>query len=40
VLLNEEALKLKKAKLPPDDPEILDSMNNLAISYFPHGQAR
>jgi tetratricopeptide (TPR) repeat protein len=31
--LREETLALRKAKLPPDHPDTLQSMGNLAISY-------
>ena len=31
--LREETLALQKAKLGPDHPDTLSSMNNLAISY-------
>ncbi len=34
----EETLALRKAKLGPDHPDTLKSMNNLAISYADAGQ--
>ena len=37
--LMEETLKLLKAKLGPDHPDTLTSMNNLALGYQDAGQA-
>ena len=36
--LHEETLALQKAKLGPDHPDTLSSMNNLATSYPDAGQ--
>ncbi len=36
--LFEETLALRKAKLGPDHPDTLRSMNNLAVSYYAAGQ--
>ena len=38
--LLEETLKLRKAKLGPDHPETLISMNNLADAYQAAGRLR
>ena len=38
--LREETLKLRKAKLGPDHPDTLASMNNLADSYVTAGSGR
>jgi tetratricopeptide (TPR) repeat protein len=38
VPLYEETLKRKKAKLPPDHPDLLQSMNNLAWGYQATGK--
>jgi Tetratricopeptide repeat len=38
--LREETLQLQKAKLGPDHPNTLTSMNNLAVSYEAVGRTR
>jgi tetratricopeptide (TPR) repeat protein len=38
LLLREETLKLRKAKLGPDHPDTLKSMNDLAYSYYTVGR--
>ena len=36
--LREQTLALRKAKLGPDHPDTLSSMNNLAVSYAALGR--
>ena len=37
--LFEETVKLRRAKLGPTDPAVLDSMNELAFCYYQLGRA-